>query len=153
MTTRKRVPVLVKVSPDMSPGDLLHAVDAAVEGGASGIVATNTTLSRDGLRSNPALAAESGGLSGAPLRAAANEACRTLFAHLGRRIPIVGVGGLFTADDVYERMRAGASLVQIYTGLIYQGPAVIPQLVGGVAERLARDGFTSISEAVGTDVH
>jgi dihydroorotate dehydrogenase len=153
VTTRKVVPVLVKVSPDMTPGDLLHAVDAAVEGGASGIVATNTTLARDGLRSNPALAAETGGLSGAPLREAANDACRRLFAHLGRRIPIIGVGGLFTADDVYQRMRAGASLVQIYTGLIYEGPAIIPLLVAGLAERLARDGFTSISEAVGTDVH
>lgn len=146
-----QVPVLVKVSPDMAPADLLHSVDAAVEGGAAGVIATNTTIARDRLRSAH-VAAEAGGLSGAPLRARANDACRVLFGHLRGRVPIVGVGGLFTADDAYERLRAGASLVQLYTALIYDGPSVVSRMVAGLAARLHRDGFSSVKEAVGIDV-
>ena len=73
--------------------------------------------------------------------------------HVGRRVPIVGVGGVFTADDAYERIRAGASLVQLYTGLIYDGPGIISRILGGLAERLDRDGFATIREAIGADVH
>ncbi len=146
------IPVLVKVSPDMAPADLLQSVDAAVEGGAAGVIATNTTVSRSGLKTRLALANETGGLSGAPLRATANDACRLLFTHLGGRVPIVGVGGVFTADHAYERIRAGATLVQLYTGLIYEGPGVIPRIVTGLAERLARDGFSNVREAIGSDV-
>ena len=152
VSTRRSIPVLVKVSPDMQADDLLHSVDAAVEGGAAGVIATNTTLSRDGLRAPPALAGESGGLSGAPLRAVATQACARLYAHLRGTVPIVGVGGIFTADDAYQRIRHGAALVQVYTGLIYEGPTMIARLVRGLALRLARDGFTSIGEAVGADV-
>jgi len=151
--TGDTIPVLVKVSPDMDPPDLLRSVDAALEGGAAGIIATNTTVSRSGLKTPPTLANETGGLSGAPLRAAANGACRLLFTHLGNRVPIVGVGGVFTADDAYERFRAGATLVQLYTGLIYEGPGVISRIVAGLAERLARDGFSNVHEAIGADVH
>jgi dihydroorotate dehydrogenase len=127
-------------------------VDAALEGGASGVIATNTTVGRTGLRTGPPLAGEAGGLSGAPLRAAANEACGLLFRHVGGRVPIVGVGGVFTADDAYARIRAGASLVQLYTGLIYDGPGIISRILGGLAERLDRDGFATIREAIGADV-
>jgi dihydroorotate dehydrogenase len=152
ITTRKTIPVLVKVSPDMAPADLLGSVDAALEGGAAGIVATNTTVARNGLRAAEQLAGEAGGLSGAPLKAAANEACRALYAHVGRRVPIVGVGGIFTADDAYQRMRAGASLVQLYTGLIYEGPGLVARIVRGLGERLTRDGVSHISEVIGVDV-
>ena len=136
----------------MAPADLLQSVDAAVEGGAAGVIATNTTVSRSGLKTRLALANETGGLSGAPLRATANDACRLLFTHLGGRVPIVGVGGVFTADHAYERIRAGATLVQLYTGLIYEGPGVVPRIVTGLAERLARDGFSNVREAIGSDV-
>jgi dihydroorotate dehydrogenase len=146
------VPVLVKVSPDMTAADLLQSVDAALEGGAAGVIATNTTLARDGLRTQGAAAAETGGLRGAPLRGAANDACRLLFRHLRGRVPIVGSGGVFTADDAYERIRAGATLVQIYTGLIYDGPGMVGRIVGGLDERLRRDGFANIREAIGVDV-
>ena len=142
----------MKVSPDLAPDELLRSVDAAVEGGASGVIATNTTLSRSGLRAPASLTAEAGGLSGAPLRQMANGACRTLFRHVGRRVPIVGVGGISNADDAYERIRSGASLLQVYTALIYEGPAVVAGIVNGLAERLARDGFTTIGEAIGIDV-
>jgi dihydroorotate dehydrogenase len=150
LTTRHHIPVLVKVSPDLSPSDLKAAVDASLEGGAAGIVATNTTVTRHGLTSAEATT-EDGGLSGGPLKERANETCRLLFAHIGRRAPIIGVGGIFTADDAYERIRAGASLVQLYTALIYEGPGVVSRIVGGLSERLVRDGFSQVSEAIGAD--
>lgn len=148
---RRELPVLVKVSPDAEPRDLLQSVDAAVEGGAAGIIATNTTIARPDVAGDP-LAREAGGLSGAPLRAAANAVCRLLFQHLGRRIPIVGVGGIGTAHDAYERIRSGATLLQIYTALIYEGPGVVGRIVGGLGDLAARDGFATIGEAIGADV-
>ena len=150
VTTRRTLPVLVKVAPDMEGHALLASVDAAVEGGAAGIIATNTTVGREGL-SSQAAAGEAGGLSGRPLRQLALDTCRLLHAHLGRRIPIVGVGGVFTADDAYERIRAGASLVQLYTALIYEGPAVVSRIARGLGDRISRDGFSHISEAIGID--
>ncbi len=146
-----QAPVLVKVSPDMDDRDLIASVEAAAEGGAQGVIATNTTLSRDGLAAIPTLAAESGGLSGAPLRERANSICRVLFTRLRGELPIIGVGGIFTADDAYQRIRAGAALIQLYTGFIYEGPGVISRISAGLAARLERDGFSSITEAVGID--
>lgn len=148
----RSVPVLVKVSPDAAAGDLLASVDAALEGGAAGVVATNTTVTRTDLKTRGPRAAEPGGLSGAPLRPAANDVCRLLFRHVGRRVPIIGVGGVFTADEAYERIRSGAALVQLYTALIYEGPAIVRRVVQGLAERLDRDGFTNVQEAIGCDV-
>lgn len=151
MSGTRHVPVLVKVSPDTSPDDLLASADAALAGGAEGIVATNTTVSRDGLRSQ-SIANEAGGLSGAPLRGAANAACRQLFAHVGRRVPIIGVGGIFSADDAYERIRSGATLIQLYTSLIYEGPRIAQRILRGLDERLVRDGFANVHDAIGIDV-
>ncbi len=145
----RAIPVLVKLSPDTAPNDLLRSVDAAVEGGAAGVIATNTTVSRASLTGGPT--AEAGGLSGRPLKQAANSICALLYRHLGRQVPIIGVGGISTADDAYERIRSGAALVQIYTGLIYEGPGMIQQLVTGLASRLSRDGFSRIDEAIGID--
>jgi dihydroorotate dehydrogenase len=152
LTVSRPVPVLVKVSPDSAATDLLQSVDAALEGGAAGVIATNTTVMRSGLTTSVANAREAGGLSGAPLKAAANTICKMLFGHVGRRVPIIGVGGVFTAADAYERIRAGASLVQLYTALIYEGPGVVRRIVAGLEERLARDGFGNLQEAIGTDV-
>ena len=146
----RQIPVLVKISPDATDTDLLRSVDAAVEGGAAGVIATNTTVSRSSLQSR-AHTAEAGGLSGMPLKASANSICRALFRHLGQRIPIIGVGGIFTVDDAYERIRSGAALVQVYTGLIYEGPGMIQQLITGLTARLARDGFSRVDEAIGID--
>jgi dihydroorotate dehydrogenase len=151
LTTRKLIPVLVKVSPDSPTSDLLESVDAALEGGAAGIVATNTTVRRDGLTPTPG-AAEAGGLSGAPLKALANDVCRGIYRHLGGRVPIVGVGGIFTAEDAYQRVRSGASLLQLYTALIYKGPGVVSRIVAGLSRHLAADGFAHLREAVGADV-
>jgi dihydroorotate dehydrogenase len=151
LTTRKAIAVLVKFSPDADTADLLLSVDAALEGGANGLVATNTTVGRIGVTSS-AHAAEAGGLSGRPLRNLANDVCRALYRHVGRRVPIVGVGGIFSADDAYERIRAGASLLQLYTALIYEGPGVVSRIVRGLSRRLATDGISHVSEAVGIDV-
>ena len=148
----RAIPVLAKFSPDSPLPDLLASVDAALEAGVSGIIATNTTVSRQGLVSPATLTAEAGGLSGAPLRAAANRACQQLFKHIGGRVPIIGVGGIFNADHAYERIRSGATLVQIYTGLIYEGPGAPARILRGLAARLERDGCDNVSEAIGADV-
>lgn len=148
----RTIPVLAKFSPDSPLPDLLASVDAALEAGASGVIATNTTVARDGLASPATLTAEAGGLSGAPLRVAANRTCQQLFEHIGRKVPIIGVGGIFTADHAYERIRSGATLVQMYTGLIYEGPWAPAEILRGLGARLERDGFGNVSEAIGVDV-
>jgi dihydroorotate dehydrogenase len=146
----RRIPVLVKLSPDQEERDLLRSVDAAVEGGAAGIIATNTTVARPQITGR--FAAEAGGLSGAPLKAAAHGVCRVLFRHLRRQVPIIGVGGIFTADDAYERIKSGAALVQIYTALVYEGPDMVQRLLTGLGARLSQDGFSRLEEAIGADV-
>lgn len=121
----RRVPLLVKIAPDLADNDVLAVADLAVDLGLDGLVATNTTVSRDGLRSDPAVveAAGDGGLSGAPLRQRSLEVLRLLHAHVGDRLTIISVGGVFTREDVRERLDAGATLVQAYTAFIYGGPA------------------------------
>jgi dihydroorotate dehydrogenase len=145
------IPVLVKVSPDMTDDELVRSVDAALEGGALGVIATNTTLSRDGLQAPEHVTREAGGLSGMPLRQRSNHACRVLYRHLQGRVPIIGVGGIFTPEDAYQRVRSGASLIQVYTALIYEGPGLVSRLVRGLTERLERDRFTKVEEAIGID--
>jgi dihydroorotate dehydrogenase len=116
----------------------------------SGIIATNTTLSRAGVEGHPR-AGEAGGLSGAPLERLATSVVRRCHARAAGRVPIVGVGGVMDAETAYAKIRAGASLVQVYTGLIYGGPAFVKQLNAGIAALLARDGFGCVQDAVGAD--
>jgi dihydroorotate dehydrogenase len=146
-------PVLVKLAPDLSPEALDEAVDVAVAAGAAGIIATNTTIQRPGAVASHPRAAEAGGLSGAPLAPLALEALRRAYRRSGGRIPIVGVGGVMDAADAYARIRAGASLVQVYTGLVYGGPAFPARVLDGLAYLMARDGFRSVADAVGADHH
>jgi dihydroorotate dehydrogenase len=141
-------PLFVKVAPDLSDGDL-EEIAAAVGGRAHGLIATNTTVGRDGLRS--AARNESGGLSGRPLRSVSTRVIRTLYRLTRGRIPIIGVGGIFTAEDAYEKIKAGASLVQVYTGFIYGGPGTPRVLTEGISTLLTRDGYSTLAEAVGTD--
>ena len=143
----RRVPVLVKLSPDEPDDRLVEMAQAAQEAGADGIIATNTTLDRAAVADHP-FAAELGGLSGAPLRRRATQVCKLLYRNL--RIPIVGVGGISTAEDAYARIRAGASLVQLYTALVYQGPGAPRRISRGLAALLARDGLT-LRDAIGRD--
>ena len=144
-------PLLVKLAPDLSPAALDEAVDVAIEAGAAGIVATNTTLSREGVEGHPN-AREQGGLSGAPLERRATEAVRRCALRARGRVPIVGAGGVMSAEDAYAKIRAGASLVQVYTGLIYGGPAFVRNVNEGLARLLARDGYARIADAVGADL-
>jgi dihydroorotate dehydrogenase len=143
----RRIPVLVKLSPDEPDGRLVEMAQAAQGAGADGIIATNTTLDRAAVRAHR-WAAEAGGLSGVPLRERALQLCRLLYRSVS--VPIVGVGGLFTAEDAYARIRAGASLVQIYTALVYEGPGLPKRISRGLAALLRRDGLT-LAQAIGKD--
>lgn len=145
----KKRPLLVKLAPDLAPEELEQAVGAIMDSGIDGIIATNTTLRRDGL-THPN-AAEAGGLSGKPLAALSTEMIRRIYKMTEGKLPIVGCGGIFTAEDAYEKIRAGASLVQLYTSLIYEGPAVNRRIVRGLSALLKRDGFSRLADAVGVD--
>jgi dihydroorotate dehydrogenase len=145
-------PLLVKLAPDLSDEALDEAVDVALGVGASGIVATNTTITRPGAVASHPRASEAGGLSGAPLEPLATRAVRRVYARAGGRIPIVGVGGVMSGKDAYAKIRAGATLVQAYTGYIYGGPGFARAASVELEELLARDGFRHVSEAVGADV-
>jgi dihydroorotate dehydrogenase len=144
-------PLLVKLAPDLEPEALDEAVDVAVAAGVAGIVATNTTLSRAGVESHPR-AVEAGGLSGAPLTARATEVVRRVARRAAGRVPIIGAGGVMSAEDAYAKIRAGASLVQVYTGFIYGGPGFARRTCAGLTRLLERDGFRSVAEAVGADL-
>jgi len=128
----RHVPVLVKLAPDLSDAELDEALAAIVESGMDGVIATNTTVSRQGLHSP--LAGESGGLSGAPLRALSTAMVRKIHQRTQGRLPIVGVGGIANAADADEKLDAGATLVQLYTGLIYAGPGVVKAIVRGLRQ-------------------
>lgn len=142
-------PLLVKVSPDLHREAIADVVDLAEDLGLAGIVATNTTTDRaDDLRNENR--AQEGGLSGKPLEGRATELVR--FVASRTDLPVVGVGGISTAEDAYEKIRAGASVVQLYTGLIYRGPTIARDINRGLLERLDRDGFDSIEDAVGADL-
>ena len=145
--TGRRVPLLVKFAPDLDPADLEAAAQAALDAGTDGLIAANTTLRRKGLRS--AARGEAGGLSGRPLFPLALDAVRRLAGIVRGRVPIVGVGGISSAEDAYAFVRAGAALVQLYTGLVYRGPGVVREIQRGLVRLLERDGCASIAEAVG----
>jgi dihydroorotate dehydrogenase len=143
-------PLFLKVSPDESSAQLEQVVGSACQAGIAGIIATNTTVSRDGLTS--ALAAEAGGLSGQPLAARARQTVGSIFGMTAGRLPIIGVGGIASGAEAYARIRAGASLLQLYTGLIYGGPGVVYTIKRDLARLLRRDGFSSVAQAVGAGV-
>jgi dihydroorotate dehydrogenase len=140
-------PVLVKIAPDLADEDVDAVADLAIDAGIAGIIATNTTISREGL-TGPG-GAESGGLSGAPLRSRSLEVLRRLRARAGDRLVLVAAGGIADADDAWERILAGATLVELYTGFVYGGPETPRRLAKGLAERARRAGYASVQEAVG----
>lgn len=144
-------PLLVKLAPDLSPEALDDAVDVAAEVGAAGIIATNTTIERPGALSAHPLAGQAGGLSGAPLAPLAVAALRRCYRRAQGRIPLVGVGGVMNGADAYARIRAGATLVQVYTGFVYGGPALASRALAELGALLERDGFRTPAEAIGAD--
>jgi len=144
-------PLLVKIAPDLTEAEIESIVKVSTSQSIAGIIATNTTVRREGLRTSRAeiAACGEGGLSGAPLSARANEVIALIYRLTQGKLPIVGVGGVFTAADAWEKICAGASLIQLYTGFIYEGPSVARRINEGMAEILQREGFGSLDEAVG----
>jgi dihydroorotate dehydrogenase len=147
----KMKPMLVKIAPDLTTSAIDEVLQVAEKHQLAGIVATNTTIERPTSEDEicKKAYAETGGLSGAPLRQRSTEIIRYIFDQTGGRLPIIGVGGIFNAEDAWEKIRAGASLVQCYTGLVYEGPAIARNIVRGLTGRLAAEGLTSLSQAVG----
>jgi dihydroorotate dehydrogenase len=145
-------PVFVKVAPDLSFEALDEILALVGPRQLAGIVATNTTIARPNSADQnlQRVYGEAGGLSGRPLRTRSTEVIRHLHRQSRGRVPIIGVGGIFTAADAWEKITAGASLVQIYTGLVYEGPGVVAEIVGGLAERLRASGARNLTEVVGS---
>jgi dihydroorotate dehydrogenase len=147
-------PILVKVAPDLSFEALDEILELIAPRNIAGIVATNTTISRPqtGDAALQKIYAETGGLSGRPLRARSTEVVRHLFKQTNGRLPIIGVGGIFSADDAWEKIAAGASLVQIYTGMVYEGPGVAQKIVRGLVQRMKQAGVSDLKQVIGSAV-
>ncbi len=148
---RAPVPLLVKVAPDLGAGELEMIVDVARGAGLAGVIATNTTTSREGLRTPRASvgACGEGGLSGAPLRARSTRLVATLSRLARGALEIIGGGGVFSAEDAWEKVSAGAGLVQLYTGFVYEGAGAARRINEGLAEILSKHGLRTLDEAVG----
>jgi dihydroorotate dehydrogenase len=142
----------VKVAPDLSFEALDEILELVAPRSIAGIVATNTTIARPqtGDAALQKIYAETGGLSGRPLRARSTEIVRHLFRQTNGKVPIIGVGGIFDADDAWEKITAGAALVQVYTGMVYEGPGVAKKIVTGLRERMEIAGLKDLSQAVGS---
>ena len=152
---RDRKPLLVKIAPDLEWGAIADVLELAQTHQLAGIIATNTTIRRDNLKTqilsatgNP-LAKEAGGISGAPLRQRSTEVIRFIWQQTQGQLPIIGVGGVFTAEDAWEKIIAGASLIQVYTGWIYEGPWMVRRILAGLVQKLEQHGLSSIGEAIG----
>lgn len=150
----RRVPLLVKIAPDLADEDIDAVADLAVELGLDGIIATNTTIAREelGLKSEPSLVKEVGGLSGAPGKARSLAVLRRLYARVGDRITLVGVGGIENAEDAWQRILAGATLVQGYSAFVYEGPFWARAVHKGLAARLRTSPYATLADAIGADV-
>jgi dihydroorotate dehydrogenase len=147
----RRPPVLLKIAPDLTERDVRDVASAARKAKVDGIIVSNTTVARpDGVRAHPH-GGEAGGLSGAPLMDASTEMLRLVYSATGGAIPLVGCGGVSDGKDAYRKIRAGASLVQLYTAFAYQGPGMLPKMKKELLECLDKDGFASVREAVGAD--
>jgi dihydroorotate dehydrogenase len=142
------IPVFLKISPDLTADELAQIAAVALASGLSGVIATNTTLSREGLKSESR--AETGGLSGAPLFEKSTRVLAQLSQLTDGKLPLIGVGGISTPDQAYEKIRAGASAVQLYTAMVYEGLSLVPRIAKGLDALLARDGFASVTDAIGT---
>lgn len=152
-SSRSRLtPLLVKLAPDLGPEDLKPIVDVIKRTGVAGLIATNTTTRREGLRTarEKIAACGEGGLSGMPLRERSTSMIATLYNLTAGMLPIIGVGGIFTAKDAWEKICAGASLIQLYTGFIYEGPRIAQRINDGLHQILSRSGFETLDEAVGS---
>ena len=141
-------PIFLKVAPDLGEGEPDQIVRVAIQQRVDALIVSNTTVSRPPLNSR--FAGEQGGLSGAPLKPLALKALREFRSASGGAIPLIGVGGIASADDAWERIRAGASLVQLYSAMVYEGPGIAQRIARGLADRVKREGYANIAEAVGS---
>ncbi|MEO6862339.1 MAG: quinone-dependent dihydroorotate dehydrogenase [Microcoleus sp.] len=150
-------PILVKIAPDLESEAIVSILDLAKTYQLAGIIATNTTIRRDGLKTQilretgKPIAEEAGGISGRPVQERSTEVIRFIWQYTKGELPIIGVGGIFTAADAWEKIAAGASLIQVYTGWVYEGPWMVRRILEGLLQKLAEKGFNSISEAVGSE--
>lgn len=142
-------PVFLKLAPDLEPADIDDIARVSIDGGIDGLIVSNTTISRPALRSRHA--GEAGGLSGAPLKQLASQRLRDFRAAAGNALPLIAAGGIASGADAYERIRAGASLVQLYTALVYEGPGLARRIRRDLRTLVQRDGFANLAEAVGVD--
>lgn len=142
------IPVFLKIAPDLTLDELAEIAEVALASGLSGIIATNTTLSREGLQSPHR--DQAGGLSGAPLFEKSTRVLAQLSQLTEGKIPLIGVGGISTPDQAWQKIRAGASAVQVYTAMVYQGLSLIPRIAHGLEDLLARNGFARMPDAVGS---
>lgn len=143
-------PLMAKVGPDLSDEEVSDIAEAALASGVDGLIVGNTTVERPvGLKSSHRT--EMGGLSGRPLKMRADECLTSMYRHAGGRVPIVGCGGIESGDDAYAKIRAGASLVQLYSALVFEGPGLVSRVKRELAARLRADGFASLGNAVGVD--
>lgn len=146
-THGRHVPIALKIAPDLNDSEIDTIARLLLAHNLDGVIATNTTIARPGLAHEPQ-ARESGGLSGPPLRTLSTQVIRRLYATLQGHIPIIGVGGIGSADDAWEKLVAGADLIQLYTAFIYQGPGVVAEIVRGLAEKVRAHGATSLTDAL-----
>ncbi len=150
-------PILIKISPDLNWEDIRDILKLATAYNLSGIIATNTTIRRDGLKTEilketgRSIKDEAGGISGLPVKQRSTEVIRFIYQETDGKLPIIGVGGIFTAEDAWEKIIAGASLLQVYTGWVYRGPWMVKEVLSGVLKRLEEKRLSNVSEAVGLE--
>jgi dihydroorotate dehydrogenase len=143
-------PLLVKIAPDLSPEGVISVVEACIDGGVAGVIVSNTTLSRTGLRSPQAT--QAGGMSGVPLMARSTAVLKLAARQAAGRLVLVGVGGVASGADILTKIKAGASLVQVYTAFAYEGPALVARLLHELGAALTAEGFVSVEAAIGADL-
>jgi dihydroorotate dehydrogenase len=150
-------PILVKIAPDLNWSEIKEIIDLALEYQLAGAIATNTTINREGLKTKilpetgKPLTEEAGGISGQPIKERSTEVIRFIYQETNGKLPIIGVGGIFTAEDAWAKITAGASLLQVYTGWVYQGPWLVKEVLTGILAKLSSQGISHISDAVGLD--
>jgi dihydroorotate dehydrogenase len=150
-------PILVKIAPDLEWDAIAQVIDVAKTYQLAGMIATNTTIRRDNLKTDiiqqtgKSVKEEAGGISGVPLKNRSTEVVRFIWQQTRGTLPIIGSGGIFTAEDAWEKITAGASLVEVYTGLVYEGPWMVRRILEGLLQKLPERGLTKLSDAVGID--
>jgi dihydroorotate dehydrogenase len=154
INTQKK-PILVKIAPDLNDADIVEVVKASQAYGVAGIIATNTTISRQNLTTThlpitgKPVTEEAGGISGQPVRDRSLEVINLIWQTTQGSLPIIGVGGVFTAEDAWQKITAGAAIVQVYTGLIYEGPMIVKNILKGLVAKLEANGLDNIQQAIG----